>query len=325
MKVFISWSGELSKSVGEVLRKYLPCMIQGLDVFMSTHDLASGGRWGVELAAELDQSAFGIVCLAPDNLDAPWILFEAGALTKHLEGGACSLLIGGLKPTDVTGPLAQFQNRAFEQQEFGQLFRDINQRMTPPLDAAQLELIFGKWWPDIEGEYQSAVSASAKGIARAPRGTHDLVEEVLNRVRAIERSLDKRGPVRAPHPAGTARPPFSFRLQAASSLLAGLTPELGETLRTLADAQTSGSPIQMADWPFELAAALEGRGLLEMRKGVPALRPEVVLLAGWSPESLVCLQRELRDRVADATVALADAEDPREQFVDITDSGDSQP
>jgi len=28
MKVFVSWSGELSKAVAEILRKYLPCMIQ---------------------------------------------------------------------------------------------------------------------------------------------------------------------------------------------------------------------------------------------------------------------------------------------------------
>jgi hypothetical protein len=34
MKVFISWSGEASKRVADLLRKYLPCMIQELKPFM---------------------------------------------------------------------------------------------------------------------------------------------------------------------------------------------------------------------------------------------------------------------------------------------------
>src|ERR1700733_6755254 len=134
MKLFISWSGMASRDVATSIRKYLPCMLQGLQVFMSQHDLESGGRWAIELASELGDSNFGLICLTRDNLLNPWLLFEAGALTKHLDGRACALLLNGLGPTDVAMPLAQFQNRMFSKEEFVALVRDLNRKLELPLD-----------------------------------------------------------------------------------------------------------------------------------------------------------------------------------------------
>ena len=39
MKVFISWSGELSKNIAEVIKKWLPCIIQSVEVFFSPDDI----------------------------------------------------------------------------------------------------------------------------------------------------------------------------------------------------------------------------------------------------------------------------------------------
>src|SRR5437660_11976821 len=111
MKVFISWSGEPSRTIALAMRTYLSCMIQKFDVFMSEHDIGSGRRWSSELSAALAEAKFGIMCLTPDNVSSPWILFEAGALTKHLNEAACGVLFGGLAASDLTGPLAQFQHR----------------------------------------------------------------------------------------------------------------------------------------------------------------------------------------------------------------------
>ena len=33
MKVFISWSGELSKATAEHLKKWIPCIVQSVEVF----------------------------------------------------------------------------------------------------------------------------------------------------------------------------------------------------------------------------------------------------------------------------------------------------
>jgi hypothetical protein len=117
MRIFISWSGPLSQRVAEILDKYLPLMIQDLKIFLSRH-IESGSRWNLELARELSESSFGILCLTSDNLNSAWLLFEAGALTKHVEGRACGLLIGMLRPVDISGPLSQFQHRAFSRDDF---------------------------------------------------------------------------------------------------------------------------------------------------------------------------------------------------------------
>ena len=101
MKVFISWSGDLSQRVGLLLRDILPMILNGVEVFMSKHDMGSGTRWNEELSSELGQSDFGILVLTPRNLTSPWLLFEAGAISKHAEARAVGLLVGGLAPTDV--------------------------------------------------------------------------------------------------------------------------------------------------------------------------------------------------------------------------------
>ena len=126
MKIFLSWSGDLSQSVAATIRKHLPLMIQSLEVFMSKHDIESGTRWANELAQELEQTSFGILCLTKESLSSAWLNFEAGALVKHADGRACGLLLAGLGTADISGPLTQFQHRRFQQDEFLHLLKDIN-------------------------------------------------------------------------------------------------------------------------------------------------------------------------------------------------------
>lgn len=188
MKVFISWSGEVSRAVAELLRKYLPCMIQDLRPFVSSHDLSSGARWSAQLSKELEEASFGIVCLTPDNLHSDWILFEAGGLTKHVEGRACCLLLQNLNPADISGPLAQFQNCSFSEAGFAKLVLDLNALLPSPLPEGNLQLIFAKWWPDIQADVRTAMSRSAP-VNVAPRNPASILDELLLRVRSIEKQL----------------------------------------------------------------------------------------------------------------------------------------
>ena len=141
MKIFLSWSGNLSQRVAEILDNYLPAMIKDLKTFLSRH-IESGSRWNLELMQELSDSSFGILCLISENLNSAWLLFEAGALTKHVEGRACGLLIGALRPIDISGPLSQFQNRTFSKDDFGTLLKDINSKLEEPLEARRLDLFW---------------------------------------------------------------------------------------------------------------------------------------------------------------------------------------
>jgi hypothetical protein len=175
-----------------MLRKYLPIMLQDVDAFMSKHDVQSGARWSSELSHELETSSFGVLCLAPENLQSPWLLFEAGALTKHIEGRACGLLLRQLKPTDVTDPLSQFQHQVLSTEGFFALLRDINTKLQKPLDPTQLELVFDKWWPDVDREYQDALKSCVAESYVPPRDERDILEEILGRIRFIEKTVQRR-------------------------------------------------------------------------------------------------------------------------------------
>src|SRR4051794_17141029 len=108
MKVFISWSGEWSKAVGDAIRHLLQKTIQAVEPFFSP-EIEKGTRWSNEIAEALEGTRFGIVCLTPSNLDSNWVHFEAGALSKTRDSVMWTFL-DGLAQGDVPPPLGAFQH-----------------------------------------------------------------------------------------------------------------------------------------------------------------------------------------------------------------------
>ncbi|MGD9200861.1 MAG: hypothetical protein PVI26_04790 [Chitinispirillia bacterium] len=62
MLVFLSWSGKRSKAVAELLKLWIPEVIQTAEPWMSV-DIEKGGRWITELQEKLELSKAGIMCL----------------------------------------------------------------------------------------------------------------------------------------------------------------------------------------------------------------------------------------------------------------------
>src|SRR5438128_12684597 len=81
MKVFLSWSGDWSERIASELAHCLKLVLR-VKPFLSSRDIRSGSQWYEVIARELGETKYGIVCLTPENLMAPWILFEGGALAK---------------------------------------------------------------------------------------------------------------------------------------------------------------------------------------------------------------------------------------------------
>jgi hypothetical protein len=151
MKVFISWSGERSKAVAEALRDWLPSVIQAVRPWVSGGDIDKGARWRAGLADELEASNIGIICLTSENLTSPWLLFEAGALSKLQKNTYVCTLLLDLEPSRVIDPLAQFQCTKVVKDDMRKLVRTINKSLNETaLTEAMIDKAFDRWWPELE-------------------------------------------------------------------------------------------------------------------------------------------------------------------------------
>ena len=132
MKLFITWSGAQSEVVAECLQEWIHNVIQTVEPWMSK-EIARGARWNPEVTGVLEKSNFGIVVLTPENLTAPWVLFEAGALSKIRDSHVATLLVD-LKKGDVEYPLAQFQHTLATKEDVLELMKTINGSLKEPQD-----------------------------------------------------------------------------------------------------------------------------------------------------------------------------------------------
>ena len=188
MKVFISWSGQKSKTVALKLREWIHDVLQTAEPWMSERDIEAGARWSPQVAGVLEQTKFGVICLTRDNAEAPWLLFETGALAKTLaDTFVCPYLID-MEPTDIpAGPLTQFQAKRADEKGTLDLMSTINEAMGPGrLSDDQLKRTFEKWWHDL-----SATLSALPRDAAPPkhRQVDEMVKETLNIVRALSRQF----------------------------------------------------------------------------------------------------------------------------------------
>jgi len=183
VKIFISWSGPRSKAMAEALKDWLPNVIQSIDPWVSSSDIDAGMRWTPALAEELQQTQLGIICLTIENLSAPWLLFEAGALSKIIDKTRVCPYLMGLEPTEVTGPLAQFQAVKAEKDGTKKLLQTINHvQGENPLSEDRLNIIFNTFWPSLEQTLKD-ISNSPQEKTEPKRSLDDKVDEILNIVR----------------------------------------------------------------------------------------------------------------------------------------------
>jgi TIR domain-containing protein len=181
MKVFISWSGERSRAVAEILRVWLPDVINFIEPWVSSEDIEKGARWGADLVQQLAATDIGIICLTPENINAPWIHFEAGALSKALDKSRVCVYLLQLRPSDLAGPLVQFQATEATQLDTLRLLRTLNSALGQNMRSDdQLQRAFEKWWPELQKKLLKIPNDLNMKPLRADR---EVLEEMLDLLR----------------------------------------------------------------------------------------------------------------------------------------------
>ncbi|MBD3641979.1 MAG: toll/interleukin-1 receptor domain-containing protein [Marinobacter sp.] len=196
MRVFVSWSGQKSKVAAEVLREWIPNVLQSIEPFISSQDIETGVPWFNEIKRTLDETSFGIVCLTKKNCLSPWLLYEVGALAHRVEHPNVVPILLDLSPRDIPSPISFFQAIEINKDAFFRLVKALNMSLgEASLSESRLEKVFDMWWPDLE-----------KQLSQLPKdednGQEDLAEvydagsngasidEILELVRSVSVKTD---------------------------------------------------------------------------------------------------------------------------------------
>lgn len=219
MKVFISWSSNRSLALAKTLNENIKGIINSVDPWLSEDSIDAGKRWNLELSEELEQSKFGIICVTPENLNSRWLHFEAGAISKAVGESYVIPVLLELKPSDLDGPLAQFQAIGTTKGDFSKLIASINRAVIQEgesgLSEGLLQKSFELWWPTLEASINQ-IKKLAKEV-RPKRSQMRILEEILDHVRELRReSVDRKI-------AAFSVPPSTFETKVAGLIEQGYT------------------------------------------------------------------------------------------------------
>lgn len=184
MKIFISWSGARSQILANSLSKWLKPILHFSDPWLSSDDILSGERWNLEVAKNLQDTNFGVLCVTSDNMNAPWLLFEAGALAKSIQDGRVVPLLLDLEKSELSGPLTQFQAEKADRSGIRRLAESLNKAAPLPIDADTFSRLFDALWPDLEKDINNITIL--KSTVKRQRPQAEVLEELVAGIRGME-------------------------------------------------------------------------------------------------------------------------------------------
>lgn len=186
-RVFLGWSGEVSRAVASALWHWLPDVLQFIDPWLSHEDIEKGARWNPVLAEKLFEAQFGIFCLTPENLHSLWIPFEAGCLSRNVGDDRICPYLFLVPPVSTPAPLVQFQVTEATEVETERMLRSINTASGAlAISDSRLARAFQAQWPALKETLKKLELADI--VAPPPKPlTDDLLAEILETVRGIAR------------------------------------------------------------------------------------------------------------------------------------------
>ena len=129
-------------------------------------------------------SSFGIVCITSENVNSPWVLFEAGALAKSLDTSKVIPLLFDLEFSDISGPLAQFQAKKLVRQGVWEVVQSIQMSSDKRIGDDVVRKLFDALWPQLEQQLGQVPGRPAE--ERAARPQQEVLEELVASVRSVD-------------------------------------------------------------------------------------------------------------------------------------------
>lgn len=131
----------------------------------------------------------GIICLSRENLEAPSIHFEAGALSNRLGKAGLTPYCLDLVPAETRGPFSDFQGVTADKAGTLKMLKSINSATSASLSDAQLIKCSDLHWPELEKSLQAVPAPGSTKDLAPVQAPNEMIAEVLERVRSIERGM----------------------------------------------------------------------------------------------------------------------------------------
>jgi len=148
--VFISWSKSASLEIAKLLKPFLEDVLGTATIFMS-QAMEGGSRWAMEIPQHLEICNAGLVLVTPENRHEPWLHFEAGALSKHIDGSRVVPLLCGSSVGEIQGtPLSMFQAKNFDHDDLLEICTLFGATFAIPEEAVRRR--FERNWVELESE-----------------------------------------------------------------------------------------------------------------------------------------------------------------------------
>lgn len=200
MRVFLSWSGHYTRDIAEIFDDWLPCVVQSISCFISSGDIQAGERWQSKINAALMDIDFGIVFVTKENKDAPWIMFESGALAKNLDASRVVPVLCDASEIDFSkSPLLQFQYVQLSKEGVFSLMRSIYSSLDGQrIDQKVFEQALQTWWPQLEAKLsnikpETKIKSKTEQITSDDRleRLEDAVSSLIGLTRSMAKSLEE--------------------------------------------------------------------------------------------------------------------------------------
>jgi hypothetical protein len=193
LRIFISWSGDLSNEVAQQLKIFLQRVISGSVVWLSSEDISAGAFWHREIMTGLEDSRVGLIVLTRENVAKPWLHYEAGYLSKYINDGLglVAPVLVRVSTSEIVGPMTSLQSVELAEGPMYKLMQDINGKHSTPADSAVLKDLFEAFWPALMGKTDDAVGAHRTKVNLVkPFNNERTLTEILDTVRGLARAAE---------------------------------------------------------------------------------------------------------------------------------------
>ena len=120
------------------------------------------------------------------NIDAPWLTFEAGALSRTIDKAFVSPFLFDIRRSEVDGPILQLQSTIFEKDDLKKLVTTLNKACDKDgLSPERLNKALDVWYPTLKDELENlrdvdSADQETEGTTELRSSkTQEILEEIL--------------------------------------------------------------------------------------------------------------------------------------------------